>query len=35
MSENAERQELKPYRASADGSATLADLFQTKDANDS
>ncbi len=34
MSEYAERQELNQYRASADGSATLADLFQTKDAND-
>jgi small subunit ribosomal protein S1 len=31
MSEDAERREYDSYRDAADGSATLADLFQTKD----
>jgi small subunit ribosomal protein S1 len=35
IAEHAERQELDQYRSGADGGATLADLFQTKEADDS
>ena len=33
LAENVERQEMDQYRAASDGSATLADLFHAKDAN--
>ena len=33
LAEGVERQEMDPYRAASDGSATLADLFHAKDAN--
>ncbi len=35
LSEDTERQEMDEYRAGNDGSATLADLFHAKDANNS
>ena len=35
MADSEERREMDQYRASADGGATLADLFQTRDANNS
>ena len=33
LSDDVERQEIDHYRTGGDGSATLADLFHTKDAN--
>ena len=35
LSEDTERQEMEEYRSGGDGSATLADLFHAKDANNS
>jgi small subunit ribosomal protein S1 len=35
MAEAGERREMDQYRAGADGGATIADLFQTRDANNS
>ena len=34
MAEGEERREMDQYRASADGGATLADLFQSSDADE-